>query len=125
MGTYLRGVLVPNVHQVLEEIQADKENDVSSEMNRKVISSIMNWELEGKGPSRLRPTKVLRMLFLPIAGANYGIPLLAAILSVSTFLILTFNSSRTISIVEYILIFVDTAALVYSAYWGYQAERLR
>lgn len=116
MGTYLRSVIVPNIHWLMKEMQIDKERD---------ISYLMSWEFPGKGPSRLRRTKLLRILFLPIAGANYGVPLLAAVFSVSTFLIFTFQTSRTVSIVEVLLIAVDTIGLIYSTFWGYQAEVLR
>jgi len=113
MGNYLKDVILPNVHRILKETQTNNKHD---------ISFILGWELPGKGPSRLRPTKLLRLLFLPIAGANYGIPLLAAIMSVITFLLLNFES---ISTVEFILIVVEAVALVYSAFWGLQAERQR
>ncbi len=113
MGTYLRSVVVPNIHRLMKEMQIDKKRD---------IGYLMSWELRGKGSSRLRRTKLLRVLFLPIAGANYGVPLLAAVFSVATFLILTYQTPQTISIVEVFLIGVDTIGLIYSAFWGYQAE---
>jgi len=116
MGAYLRSVIVPKIHWLIKEVQVDKERD---------ISYLMSWEFPGKGPSRLRQTKLLKILFLPIAGANYGIPLLAAVLSVSTFLILTFQTSRIVSIVEILLIVVNIIALIYSAFWGYLAELCR
>jgi hypothetical protein len=116
MGAYLRSVVIPNIHWLIKEMQIDKERD---------ISYLMSWEFPGKGPSRLRRTKSLRILFLPIAGANYGVPLLVAVFSVAAFLILTFQTSQTVSIVEVFLIVVDIIGLIYSAFWGYQAEILR
>lgn len=117
MGDYLKKVIVPNVQRVLKETHGTKERD---------IRYILSWELPGKSPSSLRPTKLLQRLFLPIAGANYGIPLLVAILSVSAFVILAFQNSQTISTVEWIVIAVETIALFgYSAFWGIRAERGR
>jgi hypothetical protein len=118
MGTYLREVVVPNVQRLLKETHTRKEKGHD-------VSYIMSWELPGKGPSRLRPTRFLRLFFLPIAGANYGIPLLAAILSAGTFLILSYQNSQTISAVEWALIATEAVALLYSAFWGFQAELRR
>lgn len=115
MGNYLRDVVVPHVHQLLKQNQTVDRD----------IAYILSWELPGKGPSRLRRTKLLRCLFLPIAGANFAIPLLAAALSMGTFLILAFQNTQTISGVEWLLIAVDVAAFIYSAYWGLEAERGR
>lgn len=115
MGDYLRDVVVPHVHQLLKQNQTVDRD----------IAYILSWELPGKGPSRLRRTKLLRCLFLPIAGANFAIPLFAAALSMGTFLILAFQNTQTISGVEWLLIAVDVAAFIYSAYWGLEAERGR
>lgn len=115
MGDYLRDVVVPHVHQLLKQNQTVDRD----------IAYILSWELPGKGPSRLRRTKLLRCLFLPIAGANFAIPLLAAALSMGTFLILAFQNTQTISGVEWLLIAVDVVAFIYSAYWGLEAERGR
>ncbi len=112
MGIYLRDVIVPNVHRLLKETHTQERD----------ISYILSWELPGKGPSRLRPTKLLNVMFLPIAGANYGIPLLAAVLSICTFLFLSFQNAQPISTVEFVLIVVESVALLYSAFWGFQAE---
>lgn len=116
MGHHLRDTIAPNVRRILKETHTNKEHDVSY---------IMSWDSQGKGPSRLRPTKLQRILFLPIAGANFGIPLLAAFLSVVTFLILTIQSSRIIAPGEFALIAVEIVALLYSALWGLEAERRR
>lgn len=116
MGTYLRSVVVPNIHRLMKEMQIDKVRD---------IAYLMSWELPGKGPSRLRRTKLLRVLFLPIAGANFGVPLLAAVFSVATFLMLSYQTPQTVSIVEVFLVGVDTIGFIFSAFWGYQAELSR
>lgn len=116
MGVYLRGTVVPGIHRILTEISPGEGHD---------FSKIMSWELSGRGPTRLRSTKLLRMLFLPVAGANYGIPLLAAVLSVGAFLLLAFQSSQAISAVELALIVVNVVAFLISAFWGFQAELRR
>jgi len=116
MGVYLRGTVVPGIHRILTEISPGEGRD---------FSKIMSWELPGRGPTRLRSTKLLRMLFLPVAGANYGIPLLAAVLSVGAFLLLAFQSSQAISAVELALIVVNVVAFLISAFWGFQAELRR
>lgn len=116
MSAYLRDTVVPGIHRILAELASSEERD---------FSKIMSWELPGKGPTRLRPTGLHRLLFLPVAGANYGIPLLAAVLSVGAFLILAFQSSQTISSVQLALIVVNVLAFFYSAFWGFRAEFLR
>jgi hypothetical protein len=67
----------------------------------------------------------MRVLFLPVAGANYGIPLLAAALSVCAFLVLASQTARTLSPFEIALSAVDAVAFLYSAFWGLQAELRR
>jgi hypothetical protein len=117
MGAHLRDVVAPKVHEILQETQTITRD----------ISYIMSWELQGKGPSGLRRRRTIlqSLAFLPIAGANFGIPLIAATLSVFSFLFFTFQNSRTISAIEGILIVVDVIGLLYSAYWGWIAERSR
>jgi hypothetical protein len=83
---------------------------------------ILSWELPGKNPVKQRPNKLLRALFLPIAGANYGIPLLAAVMSVITFLVLVVQNAQPVSRLELLLIILNGIALLYSALWGFQAE---
>jgi len=125
MGAYLKDVVVPNIHRILVETTTPEILDKTTPDKKHSIEYIMSWELPGKGPSRLRSGRLLRILFLPIAGANFGIPLLVAILSPVTFIILAIHSSHAISSIERILIGVGVVAFLYSVFWGYQAERLR
>jgi hypothetical protein len=114
MGDYLRRNLRPEIQRILNEIPPSKKHD---------FENILSWELQGKNPTRLRQSKRLKFLFLPVAGANFSIPLLASLLSVTAFLVIT--SSLTHSTLEVVLIAINSLALVYSAYWGFRAESLR
>ena len=67
---------------------------------------------------------LFRFLFIPIAGANFGIPLLAAIFSVVAFFYFK-NGTLDITRIEIFLIFVNMVAFVYSSAWGIVVERRR
>jgi hypothetical protein len=114
MGNYLRDSLRPEIQCILKEIPPSNKGN---------FEKILGWELRGKNPILLRQSKLVHFLFLPIAGANFGIPLLAAVLSVGTYLIITSNVAHTPF--EVTLIVVNILALIYSAYWGFRAESLR
>jgi hypothetical protein len=106
--------LRPEIQHIFAEIPPNKKRD---------YKKILGWELHGKSPTRLQHSKWVQFLFLPVAGANFGIPLLAAILSVATFLIVA--SGATYNPLEVVLIVINGMALIYSAYWGFRAESLR
>jgi hypothetical protein len=114
MGTYLRDTIAPNIRRILNDMHTEYE-----------VASIMSWDLKGKGPSRLRDSKPKNMFFLPIAVADYGVALLAALLSVAIYLVLTYQSTKQLSPVEILFIAVQTVIFAYSAYWGFEAERRR
>lgn len=116
MGNYLKNNLVPNVRRLLSEIATTKERD---------FSEILSWELPGKGPIRLRGNIIRRLLFFPIAGANLGIPMLAASLSVAAFWMNAYQSAVRLTALELGLVVFNIIALVYTAYWGVQAELRR
>jgi len=112
MGKYLNNYIVPNVQRLLSEISTSK-ND---------FSQVMSWEMPGKGPTRLRGNLFRGLLFFPIAGANLGISLLAILGSVAAFLWLSLQNQYRISAMEMSLIIFNAITLIYTAYWGVQAE---
>ena len=112
MGKYLNHYIVPHVQKLLSEISP----------SRKDFSQVMSWELPGKGPTRLRGNLLRGLLFFPIAGANLGISLLAALGSVLAFVWLSLQSQHRISSIELSLIIFNFMILIYTAYWGIQAE---
>jgi hypothetical protein len=116
MGDYLGTTLIPRIREILVEISIDKEER---------LNKVMSWQTPGKGPTRLRPTRRHGLLFFPIAGANYGIPLLTALLSNCAFLYLAYRNAHVVSWFEWILIACNFLAMAYSVYWGLQAELRR
>ena len=117
MGVHLRETVVPRIQGILKELSSSKQE--------RDFAEIMSWELAGKSPIRLRRSKILGLLFVPIAGANYALPLLAAVLSLSTFLFVRLSASPTITLLEIGLIVIDVVGFIYSAFWGLQAELRR
>ncbi len=117
MGQYLQKSVVPRIQAILTELSASKHD--------RDFSEIMSWELAGKSPVRLRKDKFLGILFVPIAGANYGLPLLAALLSLFAFLFVTWSAAHVITFLEAGLIVLDISGLIYSAFWGVRAELRR
>jgi len=59
---------------------------------------------------------------LPIAGANYGIPLLAAVFSVVAYFVLVSLGGGSILILDWVLLVLNTGALIYSLFWGFRLE---
>lgn len=113
MGTHLREAVLPRIQLTLARMHPQAGED---------FSNLMGWDLANRSPLRLRRGGLRRLLFLPIAGANYGIPILASVLSVGTFLLLALHSSQPLSIIEVVLIAVNGIAFLYSIGWGVVAE---
>lgn len=116
MGNYLKKTLVPNARRLLSEISTVKERD---------FSEILSWELPGKGPTRLRGGIFRRLFFFPIAGANLGIPMLTATLSVIAFWMVAIQGAVKLTTLELGLTLFNVITLIYTAYWGIQAELRR
>jgi len=81
MGNYLRAKSIPAIRHLLSDLSPGREESTSDE--------IMGWEAPGKGPIRLRKSWLQKIMFVPIAGANLGISLLAALGSVIAFFLST------------------------------------
>lgn len=114
MGAYLRCILAPRIHQLLADLSRNRSN----------FGHILSWEAPGKSPIRGRSNFLFKILFIPIAGANFGIPLLAAMSSVAVFFI--FHKSDTgISNGQFILLVLNLIAFIYSAAWGWVADQRR
>lgn len=115
MGSHLHSVVAPRVRRLLGNLaDNDKRN----------FDHILSWEDKGEGPVMGFTNRLIRLLFIPIAGANFGIPLLAALCSIIAFLVFR-KSDVGVSKTEFVLIALNLAAFVYSAAWGIAAERSR
>ena len=117
MGVYLRNEIAPRVRNLLKRSVPDSEHDQD-------FDHILSWENKGRSPIGGIKNSLYRFLFIPIAGANFGIPLLAAIFSIITFFIFKNNTMGT-TCFEKILILLNVIAVVYSSIWGVVAERKR
>ncbi len=115
MGAHLRCVVAPRVRQLLHDLADSDERN---------FDHILSWENRGKSPVRGLPNRLLKLLFIPIAGANFGIPLLAAVSSVIAFFVFH-KSDVGVSKAELVLLALNLAAFVYSAAWSIAAERAR
>lgn len=115
MGRYLRGELTKKARDLLRDHPGG-----GSGMR---FDHIFKWEKEGRGPTRLYKGPRF-WLFLPIAGANFGIPLLGAVFSVGLFLV-SAGPARAVAPLEWVLLGVNALALVYSAVWGWVPEQNR
>lgn len=117
MGKYLATIVVPRIQAILRQLAESKQDEP--------YRSIMSWETKGKAPLRLRGGKVRTASFLPIAGANFGLPLFAAFLSVTIFFIVRYPNWLGLVWYEWFLLILDVLGFIYSAYWGIQAELKR
>lgn len=114
MGLYLRDDLTRHIREALRKLSEESMRD---------FSYIMQWEEAGKGPTR-RHKGIRALLFLPIAGGSFGVPLFAAVLSTLAFFALM-DSRHELGILEIGLILFNVVALIHSAAWGWIAERRR
>ena len=136
MGAYLR----KNVAQRIRAIMVELSSKAAPELQPgSKFTHILKWEELGRSPiNRFErgipesPTrfkkkvlkfkgKVWKLLFLPIAGSNYGIPLLASIVSLVTFCFLSSEITKS----QLILLAIDVIGLLYSLGWGWKAEKQR
>ena len=114
MGAYLRNKLVKHIREALKELSPESLQG---------FSYVMEWEEAGKGLTR-GYAGFKGVLFLLIAGSNYGIPLFAAVASTLAFFLLV-DSMHVIIVLEIVLIVANLLSLVYSSVWGWIAERRR
>jgi hypothetical protein len=119
IGDHIRTVISPRVLEILFELSPEPRHD---------FRNVMSWEDPGKNPMfqlRRRRRWLLSLLFLPIAGSNYGTPLLGAVLSVCAYLMIAFQNALVVSFLEIGLISINVVAFIYSVFWGFQAELRR
>lgn len=121
MGTYLKERLIPRIRAVLEEMSPGKPPDHNSVS----YDHIMSWESPGKSPIRLPSSTFLKVLFIPIAGSNYGLPLLVAVVSAAAFVVLASSRQEPLSGHEVMLLLINVLAFFYSVFWGFKAEAKR
>lgn len=115
MGEHLRMEIAPNIRRIVRMISSGNDDD---------YNHILSWENQGRGPGRSIQNRWLRFWFFPIAGATFGIPLLAAIFSVIAFFFLK-DEKTGVTVLEIVLILANVVAIVYSFVWALFAERKR
>jgi hypothetical protein len=106
IGDHIGGVVLPRICQNLAELTPTQNRD---------FSPILNWEVTDRNV--LRPK---RLLMLPIIGADYALPLLGALLSVSAYLTLVLQAQSTIPVFDAVLLILYALAFVYSAVQGFR-----
>jgi hypothetical protein len=111
LSHHLSDIVLPQIRQCLAEM---------APMQKRDFELVMAWET--KRGSILRHHS---LLFLPIEGAHFGIPLLGAILSLSVYFVLTISYSWTIPLLDGMLITLNLLALAYSIFAGFRTELRR
>jgi hypothetical protein len=112
MGLHLRNIVAPRMRQLLKDMVS---GDGST------FAHIMAWEDPGKSPVRTTSNPIIRTLFVPIAGANFAIPILAAVCSVGAFFVFHVHA-KEVSGTELALLVFNVIAFIYTAAWGAVAE---
>ncbi len=116
MGEYLRRSLAPEIRRALGDLAAENRD----------FEHILAWE--SKGPSLLfRQRRAVRLLFLPLAGANFGLPLLAGVLSLTAYFYFYFahESGRPPGWIVWTVAGAVLLALLSCLVLGFVAERER
>lgn len=104
-SAHIADTIAPRVRRILEDVSPDKTT---------AMDHIMTWEEGWQSPGRRRRGVWL----LPVLGANYGLPLLAAVLSVAAY---GFSVPR-VRLIDWLLIGVNGTALIYSLALGWSVE---
>jgi hypothetical protein len=115
MGVYLRIEIAPRIRNLLTLSSPESKHD---------YNHILSWENKGRSPRQAIKKPLFRFLFIPIAGANFGIPLLAAMFSIIAFFYFR-NRAIDTTCLQKILILGNMIALLYSSIWGVVAEKKR
>jgi len=106
---YLRSTTIPHIQSILLNALPSKKD---------AIGTILNWE---------RPNRALvpkNILFLPIAGASYGMPFLFSVLLIAIYIYLHPIVHLTINLAN-TLISLNAIALIYCIGWAMKADRER
>ena len=104
-SAYIAQVIAPRVRAILQENSADATGD---------FEHIMGWEQGVQSPGQ----RSRGWLLLPVLGAEYGLPLFAALLSSAAYVF----SVSEVTAGDWLLIAFNGALLVYSAVLGYLVE---
>lgn len=100
-SAYVAEVLAPRVRSLLEEMGPDEPV---------AMDHILSWEEGWQSPGRRKGG----LLLLPVLGASYGLPLLAAVMSVAAYRL----SVSTVTLQGRILMGLNALALIYSLFLG-------
>lgn len=111
IGRYLRHSLFPRVRQTIAA-------STSLPVNHDV--KVLEWE-----DHEASLLKNHGLLGLPIAGANFGILILAAVASAIGFVVVNINDLDHISVFEWTLLVMDGVLLIYNLAWAVWAETQR
>lgn len=109
---YLGEDVEPRIRKGLEEIASTTDRE---------FDAVLGWSNRGGGLFRHHRS----VLILPIAAANYGIPLLAAVTSVGAYFLIVLGGGGTIGPIDWFLTVLNMGALAYSAAWGFRIELKR
>jgi hypothetical protein len=109
ISNYLREVIEPRIHRNLSELAPTAQRD---------FTPVLGWSDRGGGLLKHHKS----IFILPIAGANYGIPLIAAVSSIVAYFVLVFVGSGAIPWYDWLLLVLNAFALTYSVVWGFRVE---
>lgn len=115
MGRHIQAVLEHGFHERLAILE--RRSDAVDHN----LAAVLSWETAGSGLlARFEGFK--RLIFIPIAGANFGVPLLAGMSSAIAYFVLP---GAELGALQIGLATVDVAGCVYCGYWGWQADKAR
>ena len=104
-SAHIAETISPQVRRILEGMSPE---------NTTGMGHLLNWEEEWQSPGRRQGG----LWLLPVLGANYGLPLLAAVLSVVAYGF----SVPDVRLAGWVLIGVNALALIYSLVLGWAVE---
>src|SRR2546423_7086876 len=117
LDIHLRGTVTPAIRQLIGSSKQDASRQVIAE-------NILSGDRPRRGTLRIwvEHSRLVGLLALPIAGANYGIPILGAVFAIGAYIFLAITTNRHPSTAEITFLGLDGVGLVYTAIWGVVPE---
>lgn len=110
LGDYIRYNVIPKVRACVSAMAPDTP----------VEADFFGWEEKGKNT-----LDKYGLLYLPVAGSHFGLPLFGALLILLLYAGVVSSQQQAPAPVDFLLIVANLACFLYSAFWGLRIEHSR
>jgi hypothetical protein len=110
LSHYIRDHIAPEVRRCHAALTGDTGKS----------DTLLRWEDKGKNTLRQ-----FGVFYLPIASSHLGFPILAAIVVLASYAVITSANNFPVHSADYMLIIANAGVLLYTIYWGLRLELSR